>query len=171
MKQFKDIDPLTVAQDPNLIATVPDDEEATKNYYFLLIDNYIILATAKYFTNKRTGKSKWLHYQIEFPKHGLRWFLDTLEGKFFKTAAEGGLPKGKFNDEGIVDGERLKLRRAFNADGEGEGGGGYAFITLDRKEPESVWSKSYTFTDSLLFEHGMIDTMKEIAKKIDLGQL
>ncbi|HDY7997849.1 TPA: hypothetical protein RQK61_004617 [Vibrio vulnificus] len=171
MKQFKDIDPLTVAQDPNLIATVLDDEEATKNYYFLLIDNYIILATAKYFTNKRTGKSKWLHYQIEFPKHGLRWFLDTLEGKFFKTAAEGGLPKGKFNDEGIVDGERLKLRRAFNADGEGEGGGGYAFITLDRKEPESVWSKSYTFTDSLLFEHGMIDTMKEIAKKIDLGQL
>ncbi|MCS0319424.1 hypothetical protein [Vibrio diabolicus] len=169
MKQFKDIDPLTVAQDPNLIATVPDDEEATKNFYFLLIDNYIILATAKYFTNKRTRKSKWLHYQIEFPKHGLRWFLDTLEGKFFKTAAEGGLPKGKFNDEGVVDGERLKLRRAFNADG--EGGGGYAFITLDRKEPESVWSKSYTFTDSLLFEHGMIDTMKEIAKKIDLGQL
>ncbi len=169
MKQFKDIDPLTVAQDPNLIATVPDDEEATKNFYFLLIDNYIILATAKYFTNKRTGKSKWLHYQIEFPKHGLRWFLDTLEGKFFKTEAEGGLRKGKFNDEGIVDGERLKLRRAFNADC--EGGGGYAFITLDRKEPESVWSKSYTFTDSLLFEHGMIDTMKDLASKIDSGQL
>ncbi len=169
MKQFKDIDPLTVAQDPNLIATVPDDEEATKNFYFLLIDNYIILATAKYFTNKRTGNSKWLHYQIEFPKHGLRWFLDTLEGKFFKTEAEGGLRKGKFNDEGIVDGERLKLRRAFNADC--EGGGGYAFITLDRKEPESVWSKSYTFTDALLFEHGMIDTMKDIANKIDSGQL
>ncbi|CAE6940815.1 hypothetical protein ACOMICROBIO_FLGHMIGD_04044 [Vibrio sp. B1FLJ16] len=169
MKQFKDIDPLTVGQDPNLIATVPDDDEATKNFYFLLIDNYIILATAKYFTNKRTGKSKWLHYQIEFPKHGLRWFLDTLEGKFFKTAAEGGLPKGKFNDEGVVDGERLKLGRAFNADG--EGGGGYAFITLDRKEPESVWSKSYTFTDALLFEHGMIDTMKDIANKIDSGQI
>ncbi|MGY5728725.1 hypothetical protein [Vibrio chemaguriensis] len=97
MKQFKDIDPLTVAQDPNLIATVPDDEEATKNFYFLLIDNYIILATAKYFTNKRTGKSKWLHYQIEFPKHGLRWFLDTLEGKFFKTAAEGEADYPKAN--------------------------------------------------------------------------
>ncbi len=169
MRQFKDIDPLTVAKHPNLIATVPDDEETTKNFYFLLIDDYIILATAKYFTNKITGRSKWLHYQIEFPKHGLRWFLDTLEGKFFKTAAEGGLRKGKFNDEGIVDGERLKLRRAFNADC--EGGGGYAFITLDRKEPKSVWSKSYTFTDALLFEHGMIDTMKDIANKIDSGQL
>ncbi|AIV05883.1 MULTISPECIES: hypothetical protein [Vibrio] len=169
MKQFKEINPLTVAQDPNLIATVPDDEETTKNFYFLLVDDYIILATAKYFTDKLDGESEWLHYQIEFPKYGLRWFLDTLEGKFFKTEAEGGLPKGTFNDEGLVDGERLKLRRAFNADG--NGGGGYAFITLDRKEPESVWSKSYTFTDSLLFEHGMIDTMKLIAKKIDLGQL
>ncbi|MCR9770287.1 hypothetical protein ACP6H9_26540 [Vibrio harveyi] len=168
MKQFKEINPLTVAQDPNLIATVPDDEETTKNFYFLLVDDYIILATAKYFTDKLDGESEWLHYQIEFPKYGLRWFLDTLEGKFFKTEAEGGLPKGTFNDEGLVDGERLKLRRAFNADGNG---GGYAFITLDRKEPESVWSKSYTFTDSLLFEHGMIDTMKLIAKKIDLGQL
>ncbi|EOU3287139.1 hypothetical protein ACNVJQ_005024 [Vibrio harveyi] len=169
MKQFKEINPLTVAQDPNLIATVPDDEETTKNFYFLLVDDYIILATAKYFTDKLDGESEWLHYQIEFPKYGLRWFLDTLEGKFFKTEAEGGLPKGTFNDEGLVDGERLKLRRAFNADG--NGGGGYAFITLDRKEPESVWSKSYTFTNSLLFEHGMIDTMKLIAKKIDLGQL
>ncbi|HCM1039008.1 TPA: hypothetical protein N2810_004505 [Vibrio parahaemolyticus] len=169
MKQFKEIDPLTVAAHPNLVATLPDATDAGNTLYFLLIDDYIVLADAQYFTDKLDGESEWLHYQIEFPKHGLRWFLDTLEGKFFKTAAEGGLPKGKFNDEGIVDGERLKLRRAFNADG--EGGGGYAFITLDRKEPESVWSKSYTFTDSLLFEHGMIDTMKEIAKKIDLGQL
>lgn len=169
MKQFKEIDPLTVAAHPNLVATLPDATDAGNTFYFLLIDDYIVLADAQYFTDKLDGESEWLHYQIEFPKHGLRWFLDTLEDKFFKTAAEGGLPKGKFNDEGTVDGERLKLRRAFNADG--EGGGGYAFITLDRKEPESVWSKSYTFTDSLLFEHGMIDTMKEIAKKIDLGQL
>ncbi|RZP54149.1 hypothetical protein [Vibrio vulnificus] len=169
MKQFKEIDPLTVAAHPNLVATLPDATDAGNTFYFLLIDDYIVLADTQYFTDKLDGESEWLHYQIEFPKHGLRWFLDTLEGKFFKTAAEGGLPKGKFNDEGIVDGERLKLRRAFNADG--EGGGGYAFITLDRKEPESVWSKSYTFTDSLLFKHGMIDTMKEIAKKIDLGQL
>ncbi|ELA9866680.1 hypothetical protein [Vibrio vulnificus] len=169
MKQFKEINPLTVAQDPNLIATVPDDEETTKNFYFLLVDDYIILATAKYFTDKLDGESEWLHYQIEFPKYGLRWFLDTLEGKFFKTEAEGGLPKGTFNDEGLVDGERLKLRRAFNADG--NGGGGYAFITLDRFPDRRKVCKSYTFTDSLLFEHGMIDTMKEIAKKIDLGQL
>ncbi|MGF1726979.1 hypothetical protein [Photobacterium nomapromontoriensis] len=169
MKQFREIDPLTVAQHPNRIATLLDKTDIGNTFYFLLIDDYLIIADTKYFTNKRTGKSKWLHYQIEIPKHGLRWFLDTLDRKFFKTAAEGGLPKGTFNSEGTVNGERLKLRRAFNADG--NGGGGYALVTLDRKEKNSVWSKSYTFTDSLLFEHGMIDTMKEIAYKIDIGQL
>ena len=169
MKQFKDIDPLTVATHPNLVATLPDATDIGNAFYFLLIDDHIILADAQYFTNKRTGKSKWLHYQIEFPKRGLHWFLNTLDGKFFKTAAEGGLPKGKFNDEGIVDGERLKLRRAFNADG--EGGGGYAFATLDRIDDYIGLAKSYTFTDELLFRHGMIDTMRDIAKKIDLGQL
>ncbi|HGY9587020.1 TPA: hypothetical protein ACRZZH_005073 [Vibrio harveyi] len=169
MKKFKEIDPLTVAKHPNLVATLPDATDIGNTFYFLLIDDHIILADAQYFTNKRTGKSKWLHYQIEFPKRGLRWFLDTLEGKFFKTEAQGGLPKGKFNDEGLVDGERLKLGRAFNADG--EGGGGYAFVTLDRFPEGRRVCKSYTFTDSLLFKHGMIDTMKEIAKRIDLGQL
>ncbi|MCG3734746.1 hypothetical protein EXA17_18955, partial [Vibrio cincinnatiensis] len=89
MKQFKDIDPLTVAHHPSLITSLPDNKNPAKTFYFLLIDDYIIIATAKFFTNKRTGESKWLHYQIEFPKHGLRWFLDTLEEKFFKTAADG----------------------------------------------------------------------------------
>ncbi|MGY0615887.1 hypothetical protein [Vibrio sp. FJH11] len=169
MKQFKDIDPLTVAQHPNLISTLPDNKQPTKTFYFLLVDDHIIICNATYFTNKRTGKSKWLHYQVEFPKHGLRWFLDTLEDKFFKTAAEGGLPKGTFNSEGLVDGERLKLGRAFDADGNGNGG--YAFITLDRIDSYIGLAKSYTFTDVLLFQHGMIDVMKDIANKIDLGQL
>lgn len=169
MKQFNEIDPLTVAQDPHLIATLPDDKQPTKTFYFLLVEDYLIISNATYFTNKRTGESEWLHYQIEFPKRGLRWFLDTLEDKFFKTAAEGGLPRGTFNSEGTVDGERLKLRRAFDADG--QGGGGYAFVTLDRFPEESRVCKSYTFTDALLFEHGLLDTMKDIANKIDNGQL
>jgi len=148
MKEFKEIDPLTVDKHPNLIAKLPDKTDVRNTFYFLLIDD---------------------HYQIEFPKRGLKWFLDTLENKFFKTEAEGGLPKGTFHYIGTVDGERLKLRRAFNADG--NGGGGYAFITIDRKEPNSVWSKSYTFSDSLLFENGMIDIMKDIADKIEKGVL
>ncbi len=167
MKPFEPIDPLTVADHPNLVASIADDRDENITYYFLMIDDYLILSDAIYFTNKVTGVSKWLHYQIEFPKQGLQWFLDALENQFFQTEAEGGLPRGVFNCEGEVGGERLKLRRAFDVGGEC----GYAFITLDRKNENSVMSRSYTFTDTFLFENGMIDLMKEIAAKIQRGEL
>ncbi len=167
MKPFEPIDPLTVADHPNLVASIADDRDENRTYYFLLVDDYLILSNTTYFTNKVTGVSKWLHYQIEFPKQGMQWFLDALENQFFKTEAEGGLPRGVFNCEGEVGGERLKLRRAFDVGGEC----GYAFITLDRKNENSVMSRSYTFTDTFLFENGMIDLMKDIAAKLQRGKL
>lgn len=163
MKTFAEIDPKTVATHPNLIAKLPDDRKPHKTWYFLLVDDYLIIANATF----KERDSKWLHYQIEFPKRGLLWFLDTLKEKFFKTAAEGGLPKGVFNDVGTIDGERLKLARA--ADADGHGGGGYAFITLDRKNGNLA--KEYTVTDALLFEHGLMDLFEQIAAKIRSGEL
>ncbi len=50
------------------------------------------------------------------------------------------------------------------------GGGGYAFVTLDRKD-NTGFAKNYSFTDALLFEHGLIDVLDEIAAKIKSGQL
>lgn len=168
MRQFAEIDPLTVAQDPRVVASIRDDRNEYKTYYFLIDQDYMIITNATYFTNKRTGESKWLHYQIEFPKRGLQWFLDTLEFGFFRTEAEGGIPKGQFHDKTEIDGERIKLGRAFNADG--NRGGGYSFVTLDRKETYGL-AKEYTFTDVFLFEHGLIQVLQEIAAKIKAGQL
>ena len=91
MRHFNDIDPLTVAQDPRVVASIQDDIEPTVTYYFLIDGDHMIVSN----TNWKERKQKWLHYQIEFPKRGLLWYLDTLEHKFFKTEAEGGLPKGK----------------------------------------------------------------------------
>lgn len=167
MRQFPEIDPLTIQQHPNLVASLPDDRQSTKTWYFLVIDEHMLIANATYFTNKRTGESKWLHYQIEFPKRGLLWYLDTIRNKFFKTEAEGGLPKGTFHDRATIDGERLALQRAFNADS--QGGGGYSFVTVDRKD--NRLSKEYTFTDALLFQHGLMDLLDEIADKIRAGLL
>ncbi|WP_445767441.1 hypothetical protein [Rheinheimera sp.] len=123
MRQFPEIDPLTIKQHPNLVASLVDNDDPKTTWYFLIIDNYMLIADAMYFTYKDTGKSKWLHYQIEFPKHGLLWYLDSLRTKFFKTEAEGGLAKGKFHDEALIEGERLKLRRCFGLGADGRGGG------------------------------------------------
>ncbi len=166
MKPFEPIDPLTIAEHPNLLATLPDDEDERVVYYLLLVDDYVIIANTTDYVDPDTSEQEWLHYQIEFPKLGLQWFLDALENQFFMTEAEGCLPRGLFHYEGKVGGERLKLGRAFDVGGEC----GYVFITLDRKE---TWgqAKAYSFTDTFLFDHGMIDLMKEIAAKIQRGEL
>jgi hypothetical protein len=168
MRQFQEIDPLTVAQDPNLVAQIQDDRKPHKTYYFLIDSEYLIISNTTYFTDLETNESEWLHYQIEFPKRGLQWFLDTLQHKFFKTEAEGGLPKGKFHDIAEIEGERLSIDRAFNADG--QGGGGYSFVTLDRKESYGL-AKEYTFTDQLLSKGGPIKVLQDIAARIARGEL
>lgn len=167
MRQFPDIDPLTIKQHPNLVASLPDDRKPNKTWYFLIIDDYMLIANTTFFTDKMTKNSEWLHYQIEFPKRGLIWYLDTIRNKFLKTEAEGGLPKGKFSDSATIDGERLALQRAFNADG--NRGGGYSFVTVDRKD--NRLAKEYTFTDALLFEHGLMDVLEDILAKIKSGSL
>ena len=164
MKQFNEINPLTITQDPRVVASIQDDRKPHKTYYFLIDGNYMIIAN----TNWKERKQKWLHYQIEFPKQGLLWYLDTLQHKFFKTEAEGGLPKGKFHGKTEIQGERIKLGRAFNADG--NRGGGYSFVTLDRKESYGS-AKEYTFTDEFLFNGGLIQLLEGIASKIKAGLL
>ncbi|SEA23977.1 hypothetical protein SAMN04488051_102221 [Alkalimonas amylolytica] len=165
MKQFPEIDPLTIKQHPNLVASLQDDRKPYKTWYFLIIDDYMLIANATY----KEQKQKWLHYQIEFPKQGLLWYLDSLRTKFFKTEAEGGLPKGKFHDKAVIDGEQLKLERCFGLGADGRSGG-YAFVTLDRKD-DTGFAKEYNFTDALLFEHGLIDVLDDIAAKIKAGVL
>ena len=167
MKQFTEIDPLSVAQDPRVVASIQDDKEPKTMWYFLIDGDHLIIADTEYFTNKRTGDSEWLHYQIEFPKRGLQWYLDTLQDKFFKTEAEGGLAKRKFHDKTVFEGERLKLGRAFNADG--NRGGGYSFVTLDRKESYGS-AKEYTFTVAFLFKGGLMQLLQDIAAKVKAGQ-
>lgn len=167
MRFFDEIDPLTIEQSPNLVAKLPDKRRPKRTWFFLIDGNHMIIAITNYFTNLRTKESKWLHYQIEFPKKGLLWYLDTLQNKFFKTEAEGGLPKGTFHDIEEIDGERLKLGRAFNADS--NGGGGYSFVTLDRKE--DGFAKKITFTDEVLFNGGLIEILQDIAEKIKDGRL
>ena len=164
MKKFEKIDPLTVKQDPRVVADIQDDRKPHRHYYFLIDQEYVILAN----TTWKEMKQKWLHYQIEFPKQGLLWFLDSLLNKFTKTEAEGGLPKNSFSDTTEVNGERLKLRRAFGADD--NGGAGYSFITLDRKDRLS-FAEKYTFTDTFIFENGLLEVMQDVPKRIESGEL
>jgi len=48
-------------------------------------------------------------------------------------------------------------------------GGGYSFVTLDRKESYGA-AKKYTFTDEFLFKNGLKQVLQDIAAKVQSGQ-
>src|SRR5690554_7296538 len=86
MKQFKPIDPLTIESDTRIFGKLVDHEAAYRDniYYLAVDDTHAIIATHSYYTDPDTNESEWLTYQLEFPKAGLRWIVDTINNKFFK---------------------------------------------------------------------------------------
>ncbi|MBA35525.1 MAG: hypothetical protein CMI14_08845 [Oleispira sp.] len=168
MKQFKKIDPTTVASDPRTVAKFA---EADSDWiWYLLIDgSHLILAAARYHTNPKTQKQQWISGQIELPKQGLVWFCDTIKNKFFKTEAEGGLPKGTFGTTAEIEGENLKIYRCANADG--QGGPGYSLTTLDRIEERGSFPEEEMFSDKMLFEDGLMGVFQRVANEIQAGKL
>ncbi|WP_188407621.1 hypothetical protein, partial [Agarivorans gilvus] len=109
---------------------------------------------------------KWLGgTDIEIPKSGLSWFINAIEQKFMKTEAEGGLKREVFTYSTVIDGEKLVVKRQFGVPG-------YGLMNFNRKE--YVFNESpqlAEFTDQMLFENGLLDELKLVAKKIDNGEL
>src|SRR5690554_4271742 len=101
MKQFEPIDPLTIESDTRIFGKLIDHEATYRDciYYFAIDDTHAIIAAHSYYTDPDTNESEWLTYQLEFPKAGLRWIVDTLTIKFVKSPEEGGLPGGVYHYE------------------------------------------------------------------------
>ena len=167
MRQFDSIDPEFMSNDPRIVSTTEDPDDQGRKYYLLVDGDYLLLATNKYRTDAQTGKSIWIGYQLEFPKQGLPWLVDTIENKFFKLAKEGGLPAGVFHFTEAIEGERLRVDRYFGLGENRETG--YAFATIDRRDPNI--SKEYSFTDTALFELGLFAWFKDNAERIRRGEL
>lgn len=58
-----------------------------------------------------TGTTELRHYQFETPLPGIRWFINAIEQKFFKSPDKGGLPANKLSYEEMVAGEALHISR------------------------------------------------------------
>ena len=170
MKQFKPIDPLTIKTDPRVIGGVVDDNKPNRTIYVLIDNSHALIAVCNYFTNLQTKESKWLTYQLEFPKAGLRWIVDTLTIKFVKSPEEGGLPGGVFHYEEVVDGEELAINRSMGLGTNDNRQSGYTLTTVDRKEDYGS-PKDLSFTDALLFEHGFLKLIEDTAERVERGEL
>ena len=168
MRQFDSIDPEFMSNDPRIVSTTEDPDDQGRKYYLLVDGDYLLLATNKYRTDPQTGKSIWIGYQLEFPKQGLPWLVDTIENKFFKLAKEGGLPAGVFVYYETIADEELCVQRCFGLGSCRETG--YAFATIDRRGKSGI-SKEYSFTDTALFELGLFAWFKDNAERIRRGEL
>ena len=173
MKQFKPIDPLTIESDTRIFGKLINHEATYRDriYYLAIDDTHAIIATHSYYTDPDTNESEWLTYQLEFPKAGLRWIVDTLTIKFVKSPEEGGLPGGVYHYEEVVDGEELGIRRAMGLGTNENRQSGYTLLTLSREEDDIDYPKRLSFTDTFLFDRGFLKLIEDTAKRIENGEL
>ncbi|REL26618.1 hypothetical protein DXX93_08540 [Thalassotalea euphylliae] len=142
-----------------------------ETYSFFTQENYLSIVHHWIATPK--NKPSFLTTdQFDAPLEILPWFVDKLEF-FRKPSSQGGLPPQKIaTDKELVGGENIILGRLMNA-GNARQEGGYDICNLDRGDHNEM-SSSYArikFSDSLLFEGGLLDVWKELASKYKNGSL
>jgi hypothetical protein len=167
MKQFKNINPSELDNDSRCIFRFVEYVEsiARERFFYLLLDGDLLIWARKGIRQIDNQISISGYTEIEFPKTGLSWFIDTIENKFLKTESEGGLKREKFSYEEEVEGERLCISRMF-------GTSGYAFRNYSRKDYVTTLYDSpqqASFSDELLFEKGLFAQLKTIAEKLTRG--
>jgi putative sterol carrier protein len=167
MRKISNTDPINLLKDPRVIFQYKEFrlDINDNDYFFWLRDgDYLIWAVAGLGASYEGRPRKWVGgNQLEIPKEGLFWLIKVIEEKFFKTEAEGGLAKGQFGYEEVVNGEKLVVSRMF-------GTPGYSFRNHSRYS--HLWDGSTDpqeamFTDEMLFEKGMFDEFKKLAEKIE----
>jgi hypothetical protein len=169
MQKFPNTDPVNLLNDSRVIMQYAEFRQHLNdnNYYFWLKEgNYLIWARRGPYAPLDGGSSYWVGgTQLEIPIEGLSWFIRIIEEKFFKTEAEGGLPKGEFGYEEEIRGEKLVVSRMF-------GTPAYSFRNHSRYShlwDDSTDPQEAIFTDEMLFEKGLFDEFKKLAAKIDQG--
>lgn len=173
MKKFINIDPVEVQKDPRVCSKyiVYTSDEGDNDYLYTLVDDsHLVFVTASIYYSRKTGeKVKKLlgGTDLEIPKSALPWFVDAVENKFGKTEAEGGLPKGSFGCEKLIQGEKLIISRMFGVPG-------YSFRNHSRHSyffEDSTDPQDLPLSDELLFEKGFFKELKKLANKIDMGEI
>lgn len=117
----------------------------------------------------RYGERKLIADQLEMPFAAVRWYINVIEQKFFKSPEEGGLPAHKISYEEIVVGEDLHIMRAMNAGCEYPG----YDLTNGSRNSHILSSSPQTFSasDPWLFKNGLMDYLKSLADAYEQGSL
>lgn len=173
MKQFELYDPRVPRPETMVLKLVEGPLKKDQNYFFIKNDDYLIVYRERIHIFPATagelaGQTELLNYQFEMPLSGIRWFIDVIEQKFFKSPHEGGLSANKLSYEEIVAGEDLHVMRTL-------GGGnrpGYVITNASRRSHIAERNmQELEFCDYWLFQDGLMDYLKELAEKYEQGTI
>ena len=174
MKQLEMYDPRNPLAGQQLLRVFKEPLEQGQDYFFIRNDEHLLIYREQLHTfppnaiGGRAGTTKLFRYQFTIPLPGIRWFIDVIEKKFFKSPHEGGLPAHKLSYEEIVAGEDLHVMRSM-------GGGDRPGYTLTNATQRAHGAERnpqrITLPDDWLFEGGLMDYLKELANKYEQGQL
>lgn len=149
-------------------------EDNGEDFYFIKQDRYILIyseylrvypLTSPY----NAGQTKLLADQFEMPLEAIRWFINVVEQKFFKSPEDGGLPANKISYEEIVAGEDLHVMRSANA---GCPHPGYVITNGSRRSHLAARNmQTLSFSDPWLFQNGLMDYLKSLADAVEQGKL
>lgn len=175
MQLFEQYNPRTPSHEHLLLKFFKSPQkEKGSDFYFIKQDQHLLVYTERFHTypltsNFMPGQTELLADQFEMPLEAIRWLIDVIEQKFFKSPEDGGLPANKMSYEEIVAGEDLHIMRSANA---GCPHPGYAITNGSRRSHmDSDDSQTLSLSDPWLFENGLMDYLKLLANKYEIGQL
>jgi hypothetical protein len=168
IEKFNLLDPNNLAPDVRFLNKFDNPCINGSEEFFFKKANHVIVYSQKWVTRKISGITKLLADQIEIPAPAIQWIVDTIEIKFFKPPAQGGLPADKFHHCETIDCEKLCINRSFSSGGEGIGG--YRLVNLSRKSHMADTDiQEFAMPDPFLFNYGLIDFFKDLGAKISSG--
>ncbi|WP_325147844.1 hypothetical protein [Marinobacter sp.] len=142
-------------------------------WHFFVANEHLIVVK-KVWIEGRSGRSG-IHAttQYEYPIDGARWFVDTVERFFMPPDHPNAVPRGEITIEEAVSEEILGVTRG--AWFGGQHIPGYSFDNLNRIEhstllPEGPYCQMFEMGDPWLFEDGLLDLFKEIARRHENGE-
>jgi hypothetical protein len=170
IQKFNLIDPDNLAQSERFLKKFDNPCIKGSEEFFLKNSKHIIIYSQKWFTWKDTGKTELFADQIEIPALAIQWIVDTIEIKFFKPPAQGGLPVDKFHHCEVIEDEELCINRSVSSGGEGIGG--YRLVNLSRRSYISETDiQEFAMPDPFLFNYGLMDFLKDLGAKISRGEV
>jgi hypothetical protein len=152
------------------LGTIPDPRASADSIVItevLAIDHLLVQRSEGLLLPSR--QPKWSN-QFEMPLEGVAWMVETIEEKFERSPADGGLPKGKFSASAVIGGEHLQLRHGVSIGGEGIPG--YVVNNFDRQDYITTYMEEAQEFDFTLDQWN--DTLrafyKQIAERVAAGE-